>query len=186
MSYQGRGRRFYFLILLLLVVLVVDLPWAHAESIASLATGADTIVIAVPLQKVSFWQNGLIKTRALLRVEQVVAGKPVGEEVSVIYEGGVVGKIGLKVSHGVVLPPGQRSVLFLVWEGGHYAIYHDAAGIFFVHSSKRGAVVIPVRDDVGWPGVSLKGLREKGNELGEGIPLSDFLSTVHRLWEERP
>ena len=180
--------RFYYPVLVMIIASwIFTLPRTYGESLATLTEGADRVVMAIPVQKVSFWQGGLIKTRALLKVERVIAGASTGGEISILYDGGAIGPIGLKVSHGVTLPAGQKSVLFLVDDGDHYSVFHDAAGIFFVRSFSGKEVVIS-QDSLNQPGVSIKGLRHEGDvwREGEGIPLSTFLSRIHSLWGKRP
>jgi len=188
MGYSGRknlGARGGFCRLFMLLLLLswfFCFPQAHAESLDQLTEGADVIVMAVPVQKASFWQNGLIKTRALLEVEQVVFGERVNRKIPVLYDGGVVGSIGLMVSHGVFLPAGQKVLLFLVDRGGYFSVYHEGAGVFFVRSFDGKEIVIPAEEIRSRPGMSVRSLREEG----EGIPLESFLSRVRHLCGERP
>ncbi len=156
-----------------------------ASSLGVLADRADTIVIAVPIQKTSYWEGKIIKTRALMKVDQVVSGRIVPKEIPVVYDGGVVGSIGLKVSHGVLLPKGQKTILFLLNRENHYVVLDGIEGIFFVYPSSGGEIVIPGDNLLYRVNLSVHSLKSKGAPV-EGTPLKEFIDTVHALRGKRP
>ncbi len=157
----------------------------NAESLGVLANRADTIVVAVPLHKTCYWDKKIIKTRALLKVVKVIAGKISKREISVIYDGGVVGKIGLKVTRGVRLPLGQKDVLFLIGQGPPYTILNGMGGIFFVSPSPTGEVVIPAEEVFCIPGLTVKSLKNGVTSSGS-LGLKEFIDKIHSLRGDQP
>ncbi len=157
----------------------------RAVPLATLAANADTIVMAVPVQKTCYWENKVIKTRARLRVEKVLAGQVSGREITVVYDGGVVGKIGLRVSHGVRLPKGQRGILFLVEGETGYQVLDDMDGVFFIVTSREGEVVVPEALLSRRSGTLIKSLRETAGN-NQGVPLQAFIRRIHMLRGNRP
>ncbi len=179
---EERFGAYYLFVWMFLFLWVFCFSQAHAESLDLLAEGADSVVVAVPVREASFWQGGLIKTRVLLKIGQMVVGERVKREISVLYDGGIVGTIGLRVSHGVCLPRGQKAVLFLVDKGNYFSVYHGGEGVFYVRSFSGKEVVIPAREAVSRPGRFIRSLKEEE----EGVPLETFLSEIRRLRGARP
>lgn len=183
---QNRRKSGFIIFHLIVGFLIVLAPTSgFAESLNSLAEGADAIVISIPVQVTSYWEGKIIKTRALLKIEQVVSGRITDKEIPVIYEGGVVGSIGLKISHGVHLPSGQKNILFLSDKGNHYAVLDQINGVFFIHDSPLGEVVVPAGESLLSPGVSIKALKREPT-AGEGIPLRTFISRIRTIRRNKP
>ena len=157
----------------------------RAVPLTTLTANADTIVMAVPVQKTCYWENKVIKTRARLRVERVLAGQVSSREITVVYDGGVVGKIGLRVSHGVRLPKGQKGILFLVEGMTGYQVLDDMDGVFFVVTSPEGEVVVPEALLTTRPGTLIKSLRETAGN-NQGVPLQAFIQHIRALRGNRP
>ncbi|TKD04338.1 hypothetical protein E8A74_23530 [Polyangium fumosum] len=85
-------------------------------SLDELVTGSSFVVVAKAAERQSMWEdtpNGRrIVTYTRLDVERSVVGEP-GTQVWVRTLGGVVGDVGQWVSGEAVIPPGERSLLFL-------------------------------------------------------------------------
>ena len=145
---------------------------------ASLALQSDAIVITVPQERVSYWDGNIIRTRVTLAIQQIVAGNLEDKTVTVVYDGGVVGKIGLKVSHGVRLPKGQKALLFLKAKGGHYSVVNQRGGIFFIVPGRAGEIAIPATAvHLPPPGLTVKSSRISAWE-GDGIPLRKLITDI--------
>lgn len=157
---------------------------ASAESLGSMISRADAIIISVPIQKTSYWDGNIIRTRTILEVQRIVSGRVTQKEIPVVYEGGTVGSIGLKVSHGVRLPIGQKALLFLTQTAAHYSVLDQLRGVFFILPSKEGEVVIKAESLTLTPGVSIKSSLSSTTK-GEGIPLKTFLSTLQTLKQQK-
>jgi hypothetical protein len=78
------------------------------------ASDADAVVIARVDSRESYWSAGheIILTRFELGITKVVKGAAPAR-MTLVEEGGEVGNIGLRVSHGVDLAPGASYVLLL-------------------------------------------------------------------------
>jgi len=110
----------------------------YGFSLTFLADNANTVVIGTPRTKSIYWQNGIIKTRAVLDIYQVVRGEKTTREISIVYDGGVIGFTGLRVSHGVKLPIGQKTLVFLKSASGSLTVVNGEYGVFFLTPSKEG------------------------------------------------
>lgn len=103
------------LALLVLIPAVLGATTMRRLSLEELAQRAELVVLATPGERGSFWVGGRIYTRTRVAVEEVWVGEAeAGRGVSVLTLGGVVGTIGQRVDGEARLPPGKRSVLFLV------------------------------------------------------------------------
>ncbi len=153
----------------------------YAESLESMAVRAETIVVSVTKKKASYWDGDIIRTRATLDIKQVVAGSLEEKTVTVIYDGGVVDHIGLKVSHGVRLPEGQKTVLFLKKSGDYFTVINQRRGIFFVLPGPKGEIAVSAEAvHLPPPGLSVKSSRIISRP-GEGVPLNNFISTLQEF-----
>ena len=167
---------FSLILVTLLVTLVCSVP-VGAASLEGMAAQADAIVITTPLSKVSYWDGKIIRTRATLQVEQVISGALRGDRVTIVYDGGVVGKIGLKVSHGVRLPVGQKNLVFLKNMGQDFTVVNQSEGVFYILQGKEGEVVLPSEEMDDTRGVTVKSALGP-SAMEKGIPLKEFLSIL--------
>lgn len=143
---------------LLAVAVFVPLD-AHALpsrdlTLEELVTSAQLIAVVRIEQSAGEWQEGRILTRHEATVEQRWSGRA-DERVEISTLGGFVGDIGQRVSGQVDLRPGERLVVFLVWDaasqshrlrGGSNGVYRilDVGGV----SRVRGDLVpSPLIDD---------------------------------------
>ncbi len=180
MSHKRENRKLslYLLGVMALIPLLIHVSPLHAESLDSMALRSDAVVIALPREKVSYWDGDIIRTRAVLDVKQVVSGALQKKTVTVVYDGGVVGEIGLKVSHGVRLPRDQKAILFLKKTGEHFSILNQRRGIYLIFPSQQGEIAVPAEAvHLPPPGLSVKSSRST-TWTGEGIPLNEFISTL--------
>ena len=178
---EGEGRNKDILCACLaLLFCFVTLP-LRAESLEVLALKADAIAVILPAKKVSYWEEKVIRTRATLQVRQVIAGRIETKTINVVYDGGVVGKIGLVVSHGVRLPVGQKSILFLKRTGKDFTVVNQQKGVFFVFPGTNGEVVVPAEAvHLPPPGLRVKSSRVTP-PVGTGVPLNTFIATLQEF-----
>lgn len=99
---------------LLIPLVLVALPAMTAAAVSwlALADGAPLQVVARCESRSSRWEGGAIFSYSELSVLRVVRGVP-DHVLAVRQRGGSVDGIGQKVSHAVLLEPGQRYLLFL-------------------------------------------------------------------------
>ncbi|NOZ26891.1 MAG: matrixin family metalloprotease [Chloroflexi bacterium] len=107
---------------------------------------ADAIVEGRVTEVTSFWneEHTLILSRATVAVEEVVQGRVDGPAISVIYEGGQVGDIALRLSHGVRLVAGQRVRLHLQREAdGAYGVVGGERGVEQIDGGRVSELLAP-------------------------------------------
>jgi hypothetical protein len=108
-------------------------------STEELTRSSDAVVVGGVEDVESHWtQDGTsIFTTALVGVEEVVRGVVIQQMVTVEYEGGEIGEIGLKVSDVAPLERGERVLLFLKSgkskrDGSVYNIVGKAQGKYLI------------------------------------------------------
>jgi hypothetical protein len=165
----------------MLITLWVYPPPLKAAPIAAMATEADAIVMTTPRNKVSYWDGNIIRTRATLDIKQVISGTVKQRSITVIYDGGVVGSIGLKVSHGVRIPAGIKNILFLKHRGAFFTVLNQIEGVYFVIPDKNEEMVVPAEAVPHFtPGITVKSARI--STISErGVPLKEFLSALKKF-----
>ncbi|MDC0743414.1 hypothetical protein [Polyangium mundeleinium] len=125
-------------------------------SLDELVTGSSFVVVAKAAERQSMWEdtpNGRrIVTYTRLDVERSVVGES-GTQVWVRTLGGVVGDVGQWVSGEAVIPPGERSLLFLhktstavvvtAMAQGHYPVITTEGGVLKLAPSPDAGTMLP-------------------------------------------
>ncbi len=108
-------------------------------STEELARSADAVVEGDVADVASFWtaDGKAIVSRATVVVTDVVRGFPVQKTLTVEFEGGEVGDVGMGVSDMATVSRGQRILVFLQKkrasrDAGHYEIIGRAQGVYKV------------------------------------------------------
>ena len=73
--------------------------------------------------------NGVIYTRASVMVREVVKGKNIKKNITVEYEGGEVGDIGVRVEDEPTLEKGEQVLLFLITSFWRKNVYYIVGGV---------------------------------------------------------
>ena len=73
--------------------------------------------------------NGVIYTRASVMVNDVIKGKNIKKNITVEYEGGEVGDIGVWVEDEPTLEKGERALLFLTNSFWRKNVYYIVGGV---------------------------------------------------------
>jgi len=73
--------------------------------------------------------NGVIYTRALVMVNDVIKGKNIKKNITVEYEGGEVGDVGVWVEDEPSLEKGERALLFLTNSFWRKNVYYIVGGV---------------------------------------------------------
>ena len=73
--------------------------------------------------------NGVIYTRALVLVSNVIKGKNIKKNITVEYEGGEVGDIGVRVEDEPTLKKGEQVILFLTNSFWRKNVYYIVGGV---------------------------------------------------------
>ena len=73
--------------------------------------------------------NGVIYTRASVMVSDVIKGKNIKKNITVEYEGGEVGDIGMRVEDEPSLEKGERVLLFLTNSFWRKNVYYIVGGV---------------------------------------------------------
>ena len=110
-------------------------------STSNLANNADLIITGNVLNTKSDWTDDKksIYTIATVDVDEVIKGKSFSKRIKVIYEGGEVDGIGLKLSDAVSLSEGERVLLFLSKKQNKtkedaYKIFSNAQGKYTINN----------------------------------------------------
>ena len=100
------------------------------KSAAELAQDAKAIVQG-EVKNVRYYKgiNGVIYTRALVMVNDVIKGKNIKKNITVEYEGGEVGDIGVWVEDEPSLEKGERALLFLTNSFWRKNVYYIVGGV---------------------------------------------------------
>src|SRR3989338_1719139 len=100
------------------------------KSAAELAQDAKVIVQG-EVRSVKSYKgiNGVIYTRASVLVSDVIKGKNIKKNITVEYEGGEVGDIGVWVEDEPMLEKGERALLFLTNSFWRKNVYYIAGGV---------------------------------------------------------
>ena len=73
--------------------------------------------------------NGVIYTRALVLVNDVIKGKNIKKNITVEYEGGEVGDVGVRVEDEPTLEKGEQVLLFLTNSFWRKNVYYIVGGV---------------------------------------------------------
>ena len=73
--------------------------------------------------------NGVIYTRALVLVSDVIKGKNIKKNITVEYEGGEVGDVGVRVEDEPSLEKGEQILLFLTNSFWRKNVYYIVGGV---------------------------------------------------------
>jgi hypothetical protein len=108
------------------------------------------VVVATARDASSAWENGRIRTRTAVHVDELVAGhlpSGVSSDVRVRTNGGVVGDLGQRVEGEAALAPGDASLLFLQCDADGCDVTARAQGQFrIVRDALRGTYLAGARD----------------------------------------
>jgi hypothetical protein len=108
----------------------------RVADLATLARRADLVVLGEALERESYWQEGRIYNRILLRTDEVWSGTPESATIEVITLGGVVANLAQHVEGAPVFTVGERVVLLLAREqAGRYFPVGLYQGVFRVTAS---------------------------------------------------
>lgn len=132
-----------FLALLLLGQAPSAVAVMRALSTDELTRSSDAVVEGDVQQVASFWSDDgrAIMSRAELLVVEVVRGVAVQNTLTVEYEGGEIGDVGMGVSDMASFSAGQRVVVFLQKKrasrrGGEYELVGRAQGLYKVGADR--------------------------------------------------
>jgi hypothetical protein len=138
-------------------------------------TRASEIIVVGEVRNVeSHWNSDgtTIVTSASILVKDVVKGEQLEQMITVEYEGGEVGDIGLKVSDTVPLVTGEEVLLFLKSDQdagvNNYSIVGRAQGKYII--SKNG-----IASKTGFS------LTEGKEAVDNDIPLTDLIEKIRRV-----
>jgi hypothetical protein len=143
-------------------------------STEDLTKASKIIVIGEVINVASHWNSDrtTILTSASILVKDVVKGEQLEQMITVEYEGGEVGDIGLKVSDTVPLVTGEEVLLFLKSEqdtgANNYSIVGRAQGKYII--SKDG-----IASKTGFS------LTEGQEAVDNDIPLSELIEKIRRV-----
>jgi hypothetical protein len=143
-------------------------------STEDLTRASKIIVLGEVINVASHWNSDrtTILTSASILVKDVVKGEQLEQMITVAYEGGEVGDIGLKVSDTVPLVTGEEVLLFLKPEeetgANNYSIVGRAQGKYII--SKDG-----IASKTGFS------LIEGKEAVDNDIPLSDLIEKIRRV-----
>jgi hypothetical protein len=145
----------------LAICLFASQAWAFMTGLSTeeLTRSSDAVIVGGVEDVESHWnQDGTtIFTTASVVVEEVVRGVVMQQRVTVEYEGGEIGEIGLRVSDVAPLERGERVLLFLKSgksrrDGSAYNIVGKAQGKYLVGEDgiarKRGFALSSHKDVV--------------------------------------
>ena len=100
------------------------------RSAEELTQGAKVIVQG-EVKNVRYYKgiNGVIYTRALVMVNDVIKGKNIKKNITVEYEGGEVGDVGVWVEDEPSLEKGEQVLLFLTNSFWRKNVYYIVGGV---------------------------------------------------------
>jgi hypothetical protein len=113
------------------------------QTFEQLVDRAQSVVVAVPIERTSVWEGGRIVTYTRVAVSERVAGDA-DSALWVRTLGGEVGDLGQHVDGEATLAIGKPTLLFLEAAGaGTYAVAARAQGQFFLDARPSGRVLLP-------------------------------------------
>jgi len=171
---QKPVQRLVFIIVIF--ILTACIPCQSSAMMATLGTekltrASDVIITGDVINSKSFWSTDkkFIYTLATIAIREIIKGRPLQNNLTIVLEGGEVDGIGLKVSDVAQLNRGETVLLFLSPEkistpAMRYRIVGKAQGKYSIDK---------------------KGMARKGGYIGEdGKPVIDHIVPLHSLLDE--
>lgn len=156
------NRRFFIIKFLFLIMVCFLLSSrSHAVMLGlgteELTRGSESVIIGEVEDTEAQWSKDgkTIFTKAFIVVNEIIRGRTLQKRITIEYEGGEIGDIGLKVSDVVPLEKGERVLLFLKsgksrGDGFVYNIVGKAQGKYSIDKEriarKRGFSVMGGED----------------------------------------
>ncbi len=114
------NRRFFIIKFLFLTMVYFFLPARSLAIMVGLGTeeltrGSESVIIGEVEDTEAQWSKDgkTIFTKAFIVVNEIIRGRTLQKRITIEYEGGEIGDIGLKVSDVAPLEKGERVLLFL-------------------------------------------------------------------------
>ena len=139
--YEKRSVKIFVFTIIFLILCFLSVSFASMISLSTrkLALNSDIVIKGEVVEIVSQWTEDrtAIFSTATVRIEEMVTGSYDKENVKVVYDGGVIDGIGMKVSDTASFKKGETVILFLtpdlkLRKVQAYRVYGRAQGKYLV------------------------------------------------------
>jgi hypothetical protein len=139
--YKKRSVKIFIFTIMLLILCFSSVSFAVMTGLSTrkLALNSNIVIKGEVVEIVSQWTEGrtAIFSTATIRIEEMVTGSYDKENVKVVYDGGVIDGIGMKVSDTASFKKGETVILFLtpdlkLRKVQAYRVYGRAQGKYLI------------------------------------------------------